>query len=590
MWSFLKTFFAALLALFCFFGVFIAIIIAMAVSAGSDSLKNAEGMDIEANSILKLDLNYEINERVATDPMSFNFDKPKLGLKEILAAIKSAKTDDKIKGIYIPMGMGIQCGYASIEAIRNELLDFKKANKFVIAYGEMATQKSYYLASSANSIYLNPKGGIDFRGFGGQMMFLKGLLDKLEIKTQIYYAGKFKSATEPLRYDKMSEPNRQQMTEYLADFSSIIMKNISTARNIPMNRLSELTDSMMLSNPEDALANHFIDALKYQDEVEAVLKREAGLTADKEIKMVSVHNYYDHQAVTLEGNTSRIAVVIAEGDIVDGKGDRNSIGSSRYAKVFKELRENKDVKAVVLRINSGGGSALASDVMWRELELLKAQKPVVVSMGDVAASGGYYIAANAKRIFAQPNTITGSIGVFGVIPNMQDFFKNKLGITYDEVEINQHAVLGVNKPFDEYEAQFFQKRVDQIYMDFKKVVAAGRNKDVEYIDSIAQGRVWSGTKAMQIGLVDQLGGLDAAIDYACKEAKIDVETPEYFPKNKEGLEAILESFSEASLRQMIYAFLLKDESKVELKTLREVNKLKELSGIRMSMPFILNIN
>ncbi len=304
---------------------------------------------------------------------------------------------------------------------------------------------------------------------------------------------------------------------------------------------------------------------------------------------MSLNNYFDAVSNDAEPKTSKIAVVIAEGDIVDGKGDRNNIGSSRYAKVFKELRENEDIKAVVLRINSGGGSALASDVMWRELELLKAKKPVVVSMGDVAASGGYYIAANAKQIFAQPNTITGSIGVFGVIPNMQDFFKNKLGITYDEVEINQHAVLGVNKPFDDYEAQFFQKRVDQIYMDFKQVVAAGRKRDIEYIDSIAQGRVWSGTKAIQIGLVDQLGGLDAAIAFACKEAKIDVESPEYFPKQKEGIEAILESFSEASLRQIMYSYLLKDESKLELKTLREINAMRDLQGIRMSLPFILNI-
>ncbi|MBK7959420.1 MAG: signal peptide peptidase SppA [Bacteroidetes bacterium] len=561
----------------------------MAISAGSDSLKSAEGLSIESNSILKLDLNYEINERVTTEPMSFNFDKPKLGLKEILASIKAAKSDDKIKGIYIPLGMGIQCGYATIEAIRNELIDFKKANKFVIAYDEVGTQKSYYLASVADNIYLNPKGGIDFRGFGGQMMFLKGMLDKLEIKTQIYYAGKFKSATEPLRYDKMSDPNKQQMTEYLSDFSSIIMQNISTARNIPLNRLSELTDSMMLSNPEDAVAYHFVDGLKYQDEVEGILKKESGIAADQDIKLVSLNNYFDAVSNDAEPKTSKIAVVIAEGDIVDGKGDRNNIGSSRYAKVFKDLRENNDIKAVVLRINSGGGSALASDVMWRELELLKAKKPVVVSMGDVAASGGYYIAANAKQIFAQPNTITGSIGVFGVIPNMQDFFKNKLGITYDEVEINQHAVLGVNKPFDEYEAQFFQKRVDQIYMDFKQVVAAGRKRDIEYIDSIAQGRVWSGTKAMQIGLVDQLGGLDAAIAFACKEAKIEVESPEYFPKHKEGIEAILESFSEASLRQMMYSYLLKDESKLQLKTLREINAMRDLQGIRMSLPFILNI-
>lgn len=590
MWSFIKTFLACLFAMVFFFVFVLIFITAIAAIGGSGKSAGIA----EKEGVLLLDLNYDVREKSPENPLNFSFGEisysKKLGLAEVLQSIEAAKTDEKVKGIYLPLGIQMDCGYASVEAIRNQLKDFKKSGKFVIAYGEVSSQKAYYLATAASKIYINPTGGIDFRGFGGQITFLKGMLDKLNISTQVYYAGKFKSATEPFRYTQMSEPNKQQVREYLSDFSKIVLTNISQDRKIDLNALNQYIDSMSITVPEKAKEFGLVDDLLYYDQLLALLASESKLPKEKKVDFIDMETYYEHVKGLESENDNKIAVVVAQGDIIDGKGDENSIGGEKYAEILRNIREDDEVKAVVLRVNSGGGSVLASDIIWRELELLKAKKVVVASMGDVAASGGYYISAGAKRIFAQPNTITGSIGVFGVIPNLQGFFNEKLGVTFDEVEIHQHAVMNINKPLDEYEANFVQKRIDRIYQDFLRIVAKGRKMQVAAVDSIAQGRVWSGVKAKEIGLIDEIGSLEDAIAFAAKEAKIKLYTKDMYPKEKDPFRSILEDMETSASSYLIRSALQKQGLTEEFKYLKMIQKYRKYTGIKMEMPMEIEIN
>ena len=519
-------------------------IVAAIVSKGSDQKK-----EISENSVLKIELNEEIADRSSKNPLeSFDISSLKannqLGLNDILEDVKKAKSDENIKGIYLELS-NIQCGMASLEEIRNALIDFKSSKKFIYSYSEYYTQKGYYLASIADSVFLHPAGEMDWKGMSAQLMFFKGALEKLEVEPEIIRHGKFKSAIEPFILDKMSDANRLQTRSFVGSIWNHIVQEISKSRKISIAQLNELASSLAISSSEDALKKKMVDRLCYYDEVSKLLIQKSGSKSDKEISFIKLNKYHD---VPEEKNQSlsmdKIAVIYAEGEIESGEGGQKKIGSTTIADAIRQARKDKKVKAIVLRVNSPGGSALASDVIWRETILAKKEKPIVVSMGDVAASGGYYISCAANKIFAEPTTITGSIGVFGLMFNAQKLLNNKLGITIDTVNTNAHADFGSTfRAMSPDEKQVLQKSVEKVYGDFISKVASGRGKTTAEIDSIGQGRVWAAVDAIRIGLVDELGGLDKAIEEAAKLAKLKEYRISNLPKQKDAFEQIVEDLS-----------------------------------------------
>ncbi|ANI90500.1 signal peptide peptidase SppA [Arachidicoccus ginsenosidimutans] len=514
--NFFKTFFAALLALVVFsliaFFIFLGI-----VAAASSSDKPT----VSPNSVLVLDLSKEYHD-FEQPALKINLNLKKLSTSQpnlyaVIQMIRYARNDANIKGIYIKADNNAN-GLAASEELRHAILDFKRSGKFVVAYGATITQNAYFVASAANKVYTHPQGGVEWKGMVAQLMFFKNLLDKLEIEPEIFFAGKFKSATEPFRVTKMTEPNRLQTSVWLNDIYGNYLKEISQSRNIDTSELHHLADSALIQTAHDALKYHLVDDLAYSDEVESVIKTftSLGTQNNDKINFVSLDTYAqatDYKAFT--GNDN-IAVVYAQGDIVDGKND-DAISSGEFVPLLRKLRKDDNVKAIVVRVNSPGGSALASDMIWREITLAKKVKPVIISMGNYAASGGYYMSCNGTYIFAEPNTITGSIGVFSMMGNAQNFFNNKLGITFDEVKTSPYADLGtISRPMTQPEKNLMQASVDSVYKTFTERVAQGRNKSVAFVDSIAQGRVWTGERAIKIGLVDSLGSLADAIHYAAK--------------------------------------------------------------------------
>lgn len=522
--EFFKFVFASMLGFTLSFFVVLMLLI-LIVTAMVSTAANDGKVSPAANSIMHISLDYPIKERTDKNPFSeLNFmgfeNKKTLGLNEILKGIEDAKSDDHIKGIYLDAS-SLAAGFASIEEIRNALLDFKKSGKFILAYSEVYSQGAYYLATAADKIYLNPEGMVDFRGLTSEIMFFKGALDKLEIEAQIIKVGTYKSAVEPFILDKMSEANRLQVSSFLGSMYDHFISEVSESRRISKNELLAIADSAKIRSPKDALNYKMVDGLKYKDEVLDELKTLVKIDKKKEIKSVSIEEYTPGNEEADEPSGNRIAIIYASGQIISGEGNDETIGSERISRAIRKARTDDKVKAIVLRVNSPGGSALASDVIWRETVLAKKVKPVIVSMGDLAASGGYYIACAADSIFAQPNTITGSIGVFGIIPNMQKFFNNKLGITFDGVKTSRFADLGtVSRPLTDTEKMIYQNEVNKTYDSFTRKVAEGRKKSQAYIDSIGQGRVWSGQEALANGLVDKLGNIGDAIKSAARKANI----------------------------------------------------------------------
>ena len=581
MWNFFKTVFAVLIALTIFFMVGFGLIFLVAAVAGDD-----KKVEIASNSILYLDLNYSIPEK--TSPSALNYmdlsslNSKQIGLNDIIASIKQAKNDTKIKGIYIPMGAYTN-GMATTEAIRNALIDFKTSGKFIYTYGDIYSQKGYYLASVADKIYMNPKGFIELMGFGAKQYYYKGLLDKIGIEVQAFHRGKFKSAFDPLVRTDMSEANRQQITELLTDVYNHFLDEVSKSRKIDKAILHTYIDSAMIQNPADAKQYGIISDVKYYDQVLSELAKKIGVVNGSKIEFAKLKDYAS--VLDKEINTNKVAIVFAQGNIVDGTGDEDNIGGDKYAKIFRKLREDKEVKAIVLRINSGGGSALASEIMWREISLTKAVKPVIVSFGDVAASGGYYIACNSNRIFAQPNTITGSIGVFGLIPNAQKLMTEKLGITTDEVRITQHGVQNIGtKPLDDFESKFIQRSIDSTYSTFLTRVAEGRKQSFAQIEEKAEGRVWSGVQAIKIGLVDEIGSLDDAIAYAIKTAKIKNPSIRNYPQDKEFIDKILDNMEEKQDAKLVEKALGKEYVEI-YKQILSVKAMIGLHNIQTRMPY-----
>jgi len=499
-------------------------------------------VEVDSNSVLRIAFTAPIPERTPNNPLSglsfLGIDGEKtIGLNDILANIKKAKTDSNIKGIFLDESY-MSSGEATTEEIRNALIDFKTSGKFIIAYSEIYTQGFYYLASVADKVYLNPKGIFLFHGFSSEITFLKGALDKLGIQAQIIKVGTYKSAVEPFFLTKMSAANRMQVNSYLGSMYDHFLAGISASRHIGKDTLFNYANELKIRFPEDALKYKLVDGLKYKDEVLNELKDEAGTGAKDDLRSVELAEYNNHNPQK-EGDDKKkapknsIAIVYASGDINGGDGDENSIGSEKLSKALRQVRLDDKVKAVVLRVNSPGGSSLASDVIWREVMLTKKVKPIIVSMGDYAASGGYYISCAADSIFAEPNTITGSIGIFAILPNMQKFFNDKLGITFDGVKTGKYADLGdISRPLTPEERAILQNQVDHGYDDFTKAVAQGRHKTQAYINSIGQGRVWTGTQALGLGLVDRLGNINDAIKSAAKKAGIKNYNLVSYPEQK----------------------------------------------------------
>ncbi len=577
MLGFILSFFAVLLLL-------IVLVTAIVTTAGNDG-----ALSVASNSILHVSLDYPIKERTDKNPFAeLSFlgleSKKKLGLNEILEGIEDAKSDDHIKGIYLDAS-SLESGMATMEEIRNALIDFKKSGKFVIAYSEVYSQGAYYLATAADKIYLNPEGMIDFRGLSSEIMFFKGALDKLDIEAQIIKVGTYKSAVEPFILDKMSEPNKLQVTSFLGSMYDHFLSEISRSREIPKNTLFSIADSAKIRAPKDALTYKMVDGLMYKDEVLDELKKLTKIDKKKEIESVSLEEYAPAEDKKEESSQNRIAVIYANGEIMSGEGDDETMGSERISRAIRKARTDDKVKAIVLRVNSPGGSALASDVIWRETVLAKKSKPLIVSMGDLAASGGYYIACAADSIFAQPNTITGSIGVFGIVPNMQKFFNNKLGITFDGVQTGKFADLGsVSRPLTDAERMILQLEVNKTYNTFTKKVADGRKKSQSYIDSIGQGRVWSGTEALKKGLVDRLGNIDDAIASAAKKAKIKDFKIVNYPAQVDPIKSLFDNSADK-----VKAYFVKSELGDNFIYYEQMKSAINLSGVQARIPYNIQI-
>jgi protease IV len=576
-------FFAALLALIVFCGV---IFLFFSVLIGG--LMSKDVSRIEPRSVLFIDLARSYNDKKVINPvfeLTGNVEDEVPTLYELVRLIRRAKSDSMIKGIYLKAEMN-RNGYAASEELRNVLADFRSSGKFVVSYGDYISQKAYHVANVSTRIYVNPKGMFEWSGFAVEYIYFKNLLKRLEIEPQIFYDGKFKSATEPFREEKMTEANRLQTSVWLGDVYEKFLSNTAVSRKLDTATLRKYANEFTIQKPEDAVTYKLIDGVRYDDEVKDEIKKQLKIGKDDLISFVTPGAYLNAKSVK-EFGKDKVAVVYAEGEIIDGKGEEGQVGSDTYKNLIRKLRYNDDVKAIVLRVNSPGGSSLASEVIWRELYLAQKEgKPVVVSMGDVAASGGYYISCMADSIFAQPNTITGSIGVFAMIPNMESFFKNKLGITFERVKTGDYAdALTISKPLNAQEKKIIQNQVDMIYADFKQRVSDGRKMDTAYVDSIAQGRVWTGVRASKIGLVDRLGGIDDAIRSAAKLAKLKEYNIREYPERKSIFDEIFSSYLSNAQTNMLNKEL--GEENVQL--LQQVKRIKDNFGkVQARLPFEWN--
>jgi protease-4 len=578
--QFFKYFFAALLALvvFCVLAVFLLVGIA-------SSIASKEQVVLNDHSVLFVDLGRPVAEQGEENPfapLTGDDEVEQPGVFDIVRMINFAKSDDQVDGLYLKCGSNAN-GFGTNEEIRNALKDFRSSGKFVIAFGEVLTQQAYHVANVADKVYAHPKGGVDWKGFGLQYVFFKKALDRLEIEPQIFYAGKFKSATEPFREEEMTAANELQSKVLLEDLYSHFLSQAASARKLDTARLRSLADSNLLRSTQDAVHAGLLDGAKYEDEVKEEIRRKTSDKTIDQINFVSLAKY--SQAVNYKAGkgTDRIAIIYAQGNIVDGNGDDNEIGGDRFRRYIRKARLDEKIKAIVVRINSGGGSAMASENMWREISLARKDKPVVVSYGDVAASGGYYMACNADSIFALPNTITGSIGVFAIIPNMQGFFRDKIGVTFDGVETSPHAnAPSVSEPLTETERRFFQADVDSIYQTFLSRVAEGRNMKVADVDSVGQGRVWTGNRAITIGLVDRIGGMSDAMAAAAKLAKLKEYRIREYPEKVNLLERLT-----GSQKHTVESRLIRRELGEELtKIFEEWKQIKSSIGkVQARMPF-----
>jgi protease-4 len=587
--QFLKFLFASMLG-FVLGSILLVFILVGMISAAVNSIDDEKVTEVKSNSMLYLNFQKPIVDRASKNPFeNINFNtfesETSLGLNTILENLRKAKTDKNIKGIYMELST-INTGIATVEEIRNALIDFKKSGKPIISYSEVYTQKSYYLASVADKIYMNPQGAMELKGLGAEIMFYKGLLDKIEVETQVIRHGRYKSAVEPFILDKMSNDNRLQTRGFMQSIWNFMLNNIASSRKLSFEELNTLTNNFSIREPEDAIKYKLVDKLVYKDEVLEELKTLTGITKKEDNPQLITLNKYSKSPDTEKKSLKdpQIAIIYASGEIESGEGASDKIGSESVSKAIREARLNDKIKAIVLRVNSPGGSALASEVIWREADLANKVKPVVVSMGDVAASGGYYISAASRKIFASQNTITGSIGVFGLVFNAQKMLNNKLGITIDTVKTNRLSDFGsMSRPLTAEEKQIFQQGVEKVYDTFTKRVANGRKMEQANVDSIGQGRVWSGVEAKNIGLIDEFGGLNDAIASAAKMANIIKYRTVELPKQKDPFKEILSELgNEAETRYLNYK--LGDEAKY----FNKVQSLLKMQGIQARLPYVVD--
>lgn len=566
------------------FIVLMGIIGAIISSASSD-----QEIVVKSNSVLYLSFDYDITERSEANPLgSLNlpgYSTKNIGLDDILARIKYAATDGNIKGIYLDASH-IGVGFASLKEVRDELLAFKKTGKFVVAYNAGYDQKAYYVASTADKVYVNPQGTIDFRGLASSTMFYKDLLDKVGVEMQIVKVGTFKSAVEPYFLNKMSDPNRLQVTSYLGSIYGTFINEIAASRNIAADSLRAIANDYRVRDADDAVKYKLADAKLYKDELLSDLRKRLKISEKDEISFVSLLDY--NKKVKDDASGSEVAVLYAAGEIVDGEGTGpGQIGGDKFSRELRKLREDDAVKAVVLRVNSPGGSALASDIILREVILTKKVKPVIVSMGDLAASGGYYISAAADSIFAEPTTITGSIGVFGVIPNFQNLMNNKIGVHYDGVKTGKFADLmtSFDRPLTAEERDIIQREVNKVYGTFTKVVADGRKLSIADVDSIGQGRVWTGAQGVNNKLVDRLGNLDAAIQAAAKKANLSKYKVSQYPEKEDPFTSILNNSKEK-----VQVWVAKEQMGEYYRYFDVMRKATAQTGVQARLPYSVEIH
>ncbi len=586
--TFLRELLAVILGVFISFFIMFFIFVAIG-SAISSSFMEEEKVMVRDNSVLVLTLNEQIRDFApkSDDPFEqiLGLDDEVIGLNTIINAIDNAKYDEKIKGISIE-SVYLRAGIAQVQEIRDKLYEFKESGKFVLAFADVYDQKNYYLSSVADSLYVYPEGVLDFKGLASEVLFFKDFQDKTGIKMEVIRHGKYKSAVEPFLSNEMSEENREQTFAFLNSIWDQLLKDIEENRGIPADRLNQIADDLLARNPDMAIENGLITGQMPKDEYIKLLKNLSEVSEDSRLNRISIENYIKSgKGRIISTSRDKIAVIYAQGEIMYGKGDERVIGQDLIKKALQKAKDAKDVKAIVLRVNSPGGSALASDIILREIEITKKEKPVVVSMGSLAASGGYYIACNADRIVAEPTTITGSIGVFGAVPNVSEL-SDRIGINAEQIGTNKRSVgYSVFEPMNEDFYAVTKESIERVYNTFVSKVAAGRNMTYEQVDSIAQGRVWTGKEAMEKGLVDELGGLEDALRAAADMAGIT----EYRIRNYPDYEKEFKDLFKGPFG-MVRENLIKNEiGESNYEALQRVKQFSELKGIQTRLPFLLEI-
>jgi len=596
----MKQFFKIVFASMLGFGatIFLAVILVIGIiAAATGGDKDEKNLEVKENSVLHLDFSGGLVDRGSDNPFE-TFDlntmqsNKKLSLKQVLDNLEKAKSDENIAGAFLDL-KGVSMNMANLDEVREGLEDFKTSGKWIIAYGQNVSQGTYYLASVADQIYVYPEGGVEFNGLMSEVMFFKGMLEKLEVEVQIIRGknNKFKSAVEPFMYDKMSDPNREQLNKLLSTVWDNWTEKIANSRGVTVESLNEYADSLRAFDPANAISYKLIDGLLFGDQVLDSIRARVDVKTNDDIKFISLSKYtkapkkYEDGAPKPWELKDKIAIIYGAGEIRSGSSDQQTMGSKTIVTAIRAAREDSSIKAIVFRVNSPGGSALASDVMWRETQLAKAAKPFVISMGGLAASGGYYVSAGADRIFAGANTITGSIGVFGMIPNAKKMLNNKLGLTFDGVQTNANSDMGLlTKPLTSFQYGKIQQSVEKVYDTFLGHVSEGRNMTRDEVDAIGQGRVWTGEDALELGLVDELGGLNDAIAYAAEQAGLTNYRIKSFPEKKDAIQEFIKEITGESSNMFIrwkmgdfYSYY------------QTVERLKNSERIQARIPFDIEI-
>lgn len=583
--NFIKNVLATILGLilFCFLSFFVLLIIGSAISMGSSS----PNVSLKNNSVIKLDLSgitHDYGGSIYIKDLDYR-ETSKDGLIDVLFAIDHARTDANIKGISIENNLS-SLGFTQRKALREKLEEFKKTGKFVLSYADNYMQSEYYLNSVADTIYLNPLGTIDFKGLSTEILYMKDLQEKTGIQMEVVRHGKYKSAVEPYLQQEMSPENREQNLELLQSMWNSIVNDIAESRKISTEELNHIATHLNARNAKLALENKMIDKIAYIDEYKQAIRKSLGLKKEEDINEIEIEDYIQAILPTLKNKAKdQIAVIFAQGTILGGEGSVDVIGEKSINKALKEARDNANIKAVVIRVNSPGGSALVSEIIWREIELTKKVKPVIVSMGDVAASGGYYIASNADYIFAEPTTITGSIGVFGTLPNVRNLAK-RVGVNAEQVQTHPHAVTySVFEPLSDMTQQTLTESIEHIYDVFLQRVATGRKMSKEEVNEIAQGRIWTGVMAKENGLVDELGGLNDAINYAAKQVEISDYRVTLYPEYEMDFKDLLRKMLGFSVKQAQENTIIEQIGKENYELLKQINYLQQSSGVQALLPY-----